>query len=356
MGNSLKIFDASYLVYVGTNSMRYNTNVKFGVNYGGLHFLCEKVFYNISIGNDVAVVFDSYTTKKLKFEEYKANRVPNAGIRIQLEILEEWLKKIGVAVFKEEGYEADDIIKYLVDANTDYYSNIDIYSGDADVYANIIRKGITVYGCSSKSPTVDSDNYATVAKRGEIVPYNAILPYFLVFGKPSNNIPPLRLEATNDNMVIFKDIIGFFNKQNVPNCDRSSLKNIRLWQLSKIGKLSANDLQAVVKQIELVYPKTTNDIDRFEYAQHRRSINKDAAIEFFAIFGLKLPALNLGWNRDLEAPKFNNVGVDRLKYYYNRMSSLYASESRGEIHLVSDSGTDEDDDYISSMITTDSFQ
>lgn len=319
MGHTLKIYDVSYLVNVGSKS-KYRSDTIMGMQCGGIIFLMEKVFLHLKEGHAVALAFDSRCDKKELFAEYKATRSRDMSIYVQNQILFDFCKRMGLPVFKRDGYEADELIFNIVQKNYKFFDHVDIYCHDADICCNILAPHIRCIGCAN-DPMINTENYPFEIFRDETIPYNAILPYIVCYGKKSNNIPRLRLECCSNPDDIFVDFLKYCKKQNISEAQRSSEKFILLWALTKTKALSASDSQALLRRIKMVYPRVMVGT-RFELNfSSAAGLKKSEALRFMRIFNMRASAMNLNMSAELNSLRksADDEGDKRLLVAYKNM-------------------------------------
>jgi len=187
-GNSL-LFRAYYATaYSGTTNIMRR---KDGFPTNAIYSLANIVQKIISTEKpDYAfVAFDTPkpTFRHLEFKEYKAGRKETPQELIdQMQPAREMLKRFGLYVYEQEGYEADDLVgtvSKLAPAN----SEVHIYSGDKDLL-QLISNNVTV--CLTKKGVTDLKYMTPDALKEEL----GILPSQItdlkgLMGDKSDNIP-----------------------------------------------------------------------------------------------------------------------------------------------------------------------
>lgn len=320
----LVIYDVSYLLHVGTKSA-YKSESIMGVECGGLIYLMEKVFCHLSRGDSVALAFDSKCDKKELFPEYKATRELNTAIFVQNQMVFDFGLKMKLPVFKIDGYEADEVIFNLVRDNESIYQMIDIYCHDADIDCNLIRDGIRCIGCADKAPMITCENYQYEIFADTVIPYNAILPFILVFGKKSNNIPPLRLKHKAKNETIFRDFLSFCNAKNINSADYSSKSVVLRWLFSKVNLLDKEDYETLMRRINMIYPRGFSN-KLIVSCDCKNDIDRDEMVKFMRIFGLKVSANNMNV-RDEVLRADNSYERKRALLPYKNLSEVGEASS-----------------------------
>ena len=111
-GNSL-LFRAYFATAYGPNAKVMRT--KEGVPTNALFAfgnMINKIISSFKGGEHIIVGFDvgKKTFRNDEYEEYKANRKPtDADLVVQMPLARELLTSLGIFVYEQEGYEADDV-------------------------------------------------------------------------------------------------------------------------------------------------------------------------------------------------------------------------------------------------------
>ncbi len=179
-GNSL-LNRAFYATNVFTTQAGFPTNAIFG-------FL--KLLFKIQ--NDlkpeyIVVAFDmrAPTFRHKKFDAYKAGRKPMPEeLAVQVEPLKELLRAMNIAIYQQEGIEADDIIGTL---STMFHVYSYVYTGDRDSYQLVDSKTEVRY---TKRGVTD----LLILNEGNFEEVTTILPKQIIdlkalMGDKSDNIP-----------------------------------------------------------------------------------------------------------------------------------------------------------------------
>lgn len=263
--SKLNIFDVSGLIYAGHYANKYKTNNDSvilpssadGLPIGGVRYTLRIAFQRLIDNEDVLFVFDSPTDKQELFADYKGNRTHDSAILVQQMILKDIAAGSGIPFLCEDNYEADDLIAAAVPALLANYSEICIFTGDADVYANIISPNVYVCGSASIYPSVSVSTYEHVAKKSSRIFYNSILPYFAIYGKESNNVPGIGDKAIRDQLYL-----AFWNysvaSQTAPGyfSTKSHFANWLLFELQKeTPEFSSEIISELYSRIGYVFPK-----------------------------------------------------------------------------------------------------
>ena len=86
---------------------------------------------------DILVAFDSKgpTHRHLMFEEYKGTRKePPVELIEQIPYIKDYLDAQGIPRYEQSGFEADDIVGYMIKHRIDEYDAIEVLSNDRDLF------------------------------------------------------------------------------------------------------------------------------------------------------------------------------------------------------------------------------
>lgn len=260
MRSYLRIFDVSPMLYAGhmgqvKNAFSASTNMlSNGIPIGGIRYTLRRAISDIFQGYDVLFCFDSKTDKTKYYKDYKSNRSKNPDIYIQQLMLEDAVKGCGLPYLKKDGYEADDLVAYAIPKVLNY-PHIEIVTSDMDLSANLICENISLVGASSAIPTINISNFEQTVKGNAVIAYNTILPYYMFFGKPSNNVKAYRDSATNRTLYV--QFINFCNENGILTGKRSTKTAFAKWMWSclEAGTLSKDDAEELLNRMNFIYPK-----------------------------------------------------------------------------------------------------
>lgn len=264
MRSYLRIFDVSPMLYAGQKGQAKNAfsvsanTFSNGIPIGGIRYTLRRAISDIYQGYDVLFCFDSKTDKSKYYKDYKSNRSKDPDIYIQQLMLEDAVKGCNIPYLKKDGYEADDLVAYAIPKVLSY-PHIEIVTSDMDLSANLICENISLVGASSAIPTVTTDNFEQTVKGNAIVAYNTILPYYMFFGKSSNNVKAFRDSTTN--RLLYKKFIDFCNNNEILTGKRSAKAVFAKWLLHCLntGDLGAEDCTELMNRMNFIYPKDLNE-------------------------------------------------------------------------------------------------
>ena len=279
---SLYLIDTSALIYAGNSvvanddSKKIEEILKFPV--AGVRYALRRIIGHAVTG-EVIAVFDARTDKNANFPEYKAQREHNRDIFFQKELLRFLLTKMGIKVAYQDNYEADDLIYSLSQSalNSGNFGDIRIVSDDKDVAGAIIDRRISRIGATSKTSTINVENYSIVLDRNNYIHYNSVLPYIMFRGKQSNNVSPMK-----DGKYYYSQFIEYAKNSGVPQSKWSNqtllLKFVK--QMATDGKVDGDFIREVVKRIPVVYPK----IDGLKYEDIKpTTIDKSIVADYLSM-------------------------------------------------------------------------
>lgn len=296
--NYLNIYDVSSMLYagelsqaaIGTNNYMGGSRTVSGIPIAGIRNILRNYMLDLTQQTAVLLVFDSKTDKQKLFPEYKSTRERNPKIYVQQLLLLDVVKKLGLPFLKVDTYEADDLIHTAVRHYSANAGTINLLSGDMDIAANLIRERISIRGTASIYPSFDCTGYSYNVKKGSVIPYNTILPYFLFFGKPSNNVSAFA--SSSRNQELFSMFLAYCDKEKVPEGRRSEIGVCAQWLLDALedDTISAEDIQKLYARMQYVYPKeykgeipetfkTLEDINSTDLAFFLKLFNMDTIMQ-----------------------------------------------------------------------------
>ena len=144
----------------------------------------------------ISICFDSKTIRHESEDAngYKANRTNKLTVtdHFNISMMEMLFRLIGYHVYKEDGYEADDLIFSLVKKYHKEFNKTLIYTPDADVLVNL-ADDVTIYRYKTserKHIAYTKDNFESLMTKEYKcqMPYNVIILYKSLCGDKSDNI------------------------------------------------------------------------------------------------------------------------------------------------------------------------
>ena len=212
---NLHILDVSALLHYGMNSARYKDKVSCTYNVGGIHKVMRQVAIAIANNDDVILAFDSKKNfRKALMPEYKVGRVPNKFVLSQAELLWDRLPQCGIACYKLDGYEGDDIINWCTDLREDY-SSVLIHGNDKDLIHNV-HDNIAFHSITDTVNNVTTANFPFAIEKGEEVPFNFVSIMKVLKGCTSDKIPAMKFSTGYSANDVFKWYLSVLDKKEIP--------------------------------------------------------------------------------------------------------------------------------------------
>lgn len=197
---NLHVVDMSPAIYAGSfnrHSIIPGAVVKTPDGYreryiptGGTSQLFNILAQYMSSGDFAFVADRRPTIKQELFPNYKGSRSHQAHISVAKDVAEYILKDCGFTIYYREGYEADDVIANIVDANRDKYDHIFVHTADSDLYLLVDEK-VSIKPTSSQAKEVTFENYSYAVKRGQTTAYNTLVFNKFLHGDPGKDIPAM---------------------------------------------------------------------------------------------------------------------------------------------------------------------
>lgn len=265
MTTTLNIFDVSSMLYAGQCARAYSTpndtaaenhNVE-GLPIGGVRYTLRVALQKLKDNEEVLLVFDSKTDKQRLFADYKGNRTFNPAIMVQQLMLRDAAEKIGLPILQADNFEADDLVAAVIQKYLYNFSEIYIYTGDTDLAANIVADHVCIKGTASIYPSIDASTYEHTVKHGVQIPYNTILPYYAIYGKPSNNVPAVAGKADCDRY--YSSFLKYASNNSIAAARLSEVGHFANWLLSELAAedsvLSEDMIRSLYDRVGYIFPK-----------------------------------------------------------------------------------------------------
>jgi DNA polymerase I len=190
-GNSL--INRAYFGLLG----RQNLTAPDGTPTGALFaFLNMYLRYRDDIQpTHVVAAFDRKepTFRHKRFDGYKATRKPMPDeLAIQIPILKEILRDMGINCLEIPGYEADDLLGTLAEVGRTSQMPVYIVTGDKDSF-QLADKGVTILQPVTRSGKTENERYdeAAIVARFQVTPAQFV-DLKAIMGDPSDNIPGVK--------------------------------------------------------------------------------------------------------------------------------------------------------------------
>jgi len=174
------IYRAYHAIRGLTNSKGFPTNAILGFTKMVLKLLSDKE------PKYLAIVFDAKgpTFRHKIYEDYKANRPPmQEDMRVQLPVLKEVVRNLGLKMFELGGYEADDIIGTLARVCEGKGFSVVMVTGDKD-FRQVITPAVSMWDTMKDKVT----DYSTLKEAYRFEP-EKFIDVMGLSGDTSDNIP-----------------------------------------------------------------------------------------------------------------------------------------------------------------------
>ncbi|MFA5762599.1 MAG: DNA polymerase I [Bacilli bacterium] len=251
-GNSL-LFRAYYATAYGPNAKVMRT--KDGIPTNALFAfgnMINKIISSFKGGEHIIVGFDvgKKTFRNDEYEQYKANRKPtDDDLIVQMPLARELLISLGIYVYEEEGYEADDICGTFAKLASKAGHQVIVYTSDRD-FLQLIDHNIAIHILKTGLSNIMVMNEVTMPQEFGITP-NQIPDFKGLRGDASDNLPGIPGIGEKTAIKLLQEY-GTFDKilDEAKNIKGKVGENILEFQ--KIGKLSKR-LATIKTDIELPF-------------------------------------------------------------------------------------------------------
>lgn len=273
--STLCVYDVSTFVYVGTHAKDVYSEKVLGFPARGIFYMNKYLAYDLSQGNDVVLCFDSKSFRKKLDKGYKSNRINNPDVWAQLDFLYEYYNRVGIVCHKVDGYEADDLIFNVVEANRPKYNEIVVYGTDYDLCHNVCFR-TRFESINSITNSVDYKNFKHAVEKGVVVPFNTITAYKVFMGDTSDTIKMFKGTNCNGDMLYKMYIKAMEQAVGLDPMIVRTRKALQLF-LDKIrDNLGEADYKQLMTRMDIFFPAfiegEKNGVD-FSEVSNRRSID-----------------------------------------------------------------------------------
>ncbi|MFP4478992.1 MAG: DNA polymerase I [Candidatus Izemoplasmatales bacterium] len=279
MKKKLLLIDASNLLFRSYYATAYTGNLmqtKDGKFTNGIYGFVRAM--NTLLKRDythIIVALDSIgkTHRHDVYEEYKGTRQDTpAELKEQFPYMEDFLDAAGVYCYREESFEADDVIGYAVKHFKNDFDEIMIYSNDQDLMQ-----------------LIDDNVFQLISKKGlsdiDILDKEAL---FEKMGLTPEQIPD------------YKGLVGD-SSDNIPG-------------IKGVGKKTAEKLLKEYGTVENIIENIPNLKGKLK---ERIEENQEVAL-----FSKKLATIQCDFDNqiDINKAKYNGMDIDKLRNFYDQMS------------------------------------
>ncbi len=228
----------------------------YGLPRGGINRVCELITYHhFQLGEDVVLAFDSSTDKRVNSSSYKNERLLSPRAAVQEHLLELLLPECRFTVFKEENYDAFDLISSHIDDmnKSGIYSKFKIVSDDVDLCC-CLAKDVEIISPNNMGLNLTVDDYEGVLGDETDVAYNTILAQKVLMGSDKYDIAEFRSRKYGLTGRDMLDLYVGYSKS-LSNKEAKSANVILEFFEGLNEKLSEEDLLELSVRVSFVYPK-----------------------------------------------------------------------------------------------------
>lgn len=251
--SSLCVIDASACVYTGSCSKHFTDRYSYKFPVGGIHYLMRQVCVALSMGNSVVLCFDSPSNRSLEFSGYKSGRRRRPEVFSQLKLVYEELSSCKVACEKHKGYEADDIIQWVVEQQKDNFYETVIIGNDHDLLHSVQNK-VRFKSIAVDKSCIHVGNFESLADKTFTL-FNTISAKKCLCGCVSDSIPAFSTVGGMSGSELYDKFLQFLEDNEIGR-DYSVTTNPKLLLIfaKKSGMFCNEDFIQLQKRIKLVYP------------------------------------------------------------------------------------------------------
>lgn len=278
---TLAIYDVSPFIYIGNNVKGPYAEKMYGFPMNGVYYLLKHLSYDLYMNRDIVLCFDSRSFRKDLIKKYKSHRIPNPEIFAQIDMLFDYLSKCGIVCHKEYGYEADDLIYNVVEANKNLYPEVIIYGVDYDLAHNICSN-VRFDSISSQVVSVDKKNFTRAMVKDEVILYNTITPYKVFCGDKSDGIAPFKTEEYTGYALYQAYVSNMTQALEIDKGIQLRDKQVLDVFLEHIKDIfTGEEFKELKTRLEIFYPaKIESEI--FQEVSHRFNINMVSFLKFLS--------------------------------------------------------------------------
>lgn len=249
----LCVIDVSAVVHTGVFSPRYAQMSAFGYPTAGINFFMQQLMVPLYEIDDVILCFDSPNFRRKKDPTYKSGRSHSAIALSNIEVLYEYLSQCGIGCYKVDGYEADDIIEWVVEKYWREYSDVIIVGNDKDL-AHSMRHNTMFRSCRSDMNMLQRTSFPNAVIKDVYLPFNMTSIYKSLCGCPSDSVPAFCTEDGRKGKELYADAVKFYEDHQIVNnyYQTTSREVFRVW--AKFEGFSENDLSRLDDRMDIIFP------------------------------------------------------------------------------------------------------
>lgn len=252
----LAVFDVSAYVHTGMNEDSYKNYKVSGFPVGGIKYFLKYLSLELSKNADVVCAFDSRSFRKDLDPTYKEGRVRNPAIHAQCNLLYNLLQKCGIACYKVDTFEADDIIYNAVKQNKHNYLAVDVFGVDYDLTHNVDEGKVRFRAVNSNVNSIDVSNFCFGIKQGVYIHFNTISAFKVLNGDNSDNISAFKSVKGYKGSELYSIYVKYLESQN-PQLSSTYTSHADVFRavLKALNeKLTEEDYVDLETRIKKVYP------------------------------------------------------------------------------------------------------
>lgn len=249
----LCVIDVSAVVHTGVYSPRYAQMSAFGYPTAGINFFMQQLMVPLYDMDDVILCFDSPNFRHKKDPNYKSGRSHSALALSNIEVLYEYLSLCGIGCYKVAGYEADDIIEWVVEKYWKDYSAIIIVGNDKDL-AHSMRPNTMFRSCRSDMNMLQRSSFPNAVIRDVYLPYNMTSVYKSLCGCSSDSVPAFHTDDGRHGKELYADAVKFYEEHGiVGNYYQTTSRDVfRVW--AKYNSFTDEDLKRLDERMDIIFP------------------------------------------------------------------------------------------------------
>lgn len=263
MGHHLSVFDVSPFVYVGEYGYKNYQRVAEGsMPCNGILYLLKNLTADLVLYRDVALCFDSRSFRKDRCESYKSSRKPNNVINAQLDLLFELLPKAGIACFKKDGLEADDLIYNIIEKNKNNFSRKDILGTDYDLTHNIVDSSTEFVSISTNVHSINKETFPYLTVKDRYIEPNTITAYKVFCGDNSDEYKGfVSQDGKITGSFLYNKFCSIFKSKGVTPDDFRQRKLLEYFIEQLKDKFSVADIEKLKVNMDLAFPVEDDSMD-----------------------------------------------------------------------------------------------
>lgn len=249
----LYIMDVSAVVNTGVYSPRYAKLSSFGYPTAGINFFMQQLLVALYEMGDVVLCFDSPNFRRSLNPDYKSGRNHSAAAVSNIEVLYDYLSRCGFCCYKEDGYEADDIIDWIVNRTADKYSQIIIIGNDKDL-AHSLQPNVMFRSCRSDMNLIRKSSFPNAVFKDVYLPYNMTSVYKCLCGCHSDSVSVFRTEDGRSGAELYRSAVSFYESNDLTNDYFKSTNSQVLKVWAEVAGFTETDMANLDTRIKLIFP------------------------------------------------------------------------------------------------------